>query len=801
MARSRPRITLVVLGINTNEDIRPWITLARGLIYSKSRVICNIVTHEQFAPMLADGGVGFLNGGACPFHARENTVEGRSFDKEAQAWDKSGVVTVVPEEYAGSGLESFMSMIVRGWFEAGLEMFQDAPCDLAILCGSTSALVYSSVCEALGVCFAIGYDAPMVENTLFSPPLGFVNDDAFNQNISPEDRARQWKVHAESVWGCLFEGVVNDCRKSIIRHPYDKPHACNRTFSSRKETKHRIALMKQGENQCLTCAKGDKTSDCRAGSALPVIKNPRGCIEEPSVVSASGKGKKIPILLFYSPHLLERPSEWDHHVIVAGPLFDADEALHFLPNPTSLLNKTHASVLNMTGSEDMDTISSLSSDSSEQKPKPSTPLKLSMLGGEDDDLHTWKFPPRSNSELSSLLPDEIHRFLFQRSIGSSSSSSTLGSLGAATLRPTVYIDLGKRFATWSSASSRSLVLQQLINTARAVNCRVILVADSSIVLPFNLLSQHPSVEWTEDRQAVATSKHHSHIGDLGSLVRMTCDDILVLRRPVGDCTDSGGGNRAASMAVALLSRCSGVLGPPTSWLMHAAALAGTPLAPLDFSRSDSPDSFWGSQLQSIHVSPVEPLVVQDCDHQNPGLSEDSLRLALEAFVDPYSHTRCTARELSAMTRAHTANSLHCTFAEYKKHGSSSKKGKGADGSHHIRDLGILKTPRAGTTRAVKRDSKSPSRVGGEPNGEFKCLESSVRAVLGLAMPLVRKHSSSNSLTPSRRSVSPMKKKSPRRTDNNRYFEEEDNKGGGGEGGGGMRGRSPRRSHQSREAKL
>ncbi len=47
MEDPRPRIVLVVLGIGSAEELRPWITLARSLLYLRvGGAHCSIITHE-----------------------------------------------------------------------------------------------------------------------------------------------------------------------------------------------------------------------------------------------------------------------------------------------------------------------------------------------------------------------------------------------------------------------------------------------------------------------------------------------------------------------------------------------------------------------------------------------------------------------------------------------------------------------------------------------------------------------------------------------------------------------------------
>jgi len=774
MAPTRPRITLVILGINTNEEIRPWIALARALIYSKNRVICNIITHEQFSPMLADAGVGFLDGGMCPFYARNHTHEGKKLDSKTQPYNKPGHdVTVVPQEDSAEGLEGFMGAVVRSWFEAGLTAFQDSSCDLAILCGSTSLYIYTSICEMLGICFALADDVPVVENSLLGPPRGFVGDLATNREQPVEDRARQWRVHAESMWGCLFAHEVNECRRKLTVVPCDEPHGCTR-LGKTAEGPTRIALLDHGKNGCSLCAEtnsfhtnlynteifyGCERPNCRSGKGLPPIEHRRGPDLETSECSALGKGKPVPFLLFYSTHLVERIREWGKHVIVAGPLFDADEALRFLPNPTDMLERVHTSEIKRccSGTDDIDdTISSLSS-GSDQTPRPK---RLALKIEESDEVVGWKFPPRSNSEITSLIPQDLHRFIFRRVQGGAPANSNLTALSAlntSTLRPTIYVDFGANFSTWATPATRGLVLLQCVRAARETNCRLILVADSSVALPFNLLSQHPSVKWTEDRSSISkiSSSHQSmHIhGDLGALVRVECEDVMVIKRSVGSCTS--GNSRSAAIAVATLSRCSGVLGRPSPWLIHAAALAGTAVTSVDFSRSDSADSFWASQLHHLKLSPVKPIMAHHQESGAKGLSGHALRRAFELLHDPSSHVRCMARELSAMMRAGPGDSLNCTFVDYVM-AKRSKKEVEEEGEDSMTEspltgrVGILGNFHNGSP------SKSPSRLLGaaEVNKEFRCLTSAVKAVLDLALPIASRNSRS-----SRTSRSPEKRPS------------------------------------------
>jgi hypothetical protein len=213
--------------------------------------------------------------------------------------------------------------------------------------------------------------------------------------------------------------------------------------------------------------------------------------------------------------------------------------------------------------------------------------------------------------MSSLVPDEVYKFLFRRNIShhvksdAHSVAGSVSSLGPSSLIPTVYVDFGEFFSTWGNVNARGLLLKQCVTAARASSCRLILVADSSIILPQNLLSQHPCVEWTDDKSSRhAAGAFGSHqVGDLGPLVRTMCEDVLVLRRPIGSCVGISG-SRAAAAAVALFSRCSGVIARPSSWLVHAAALAGTPLVPVDFQRRDTSDAFWAAQLHLLRTTPV-----------------------------------------------------------------------------------------------------------------------------------------------------------------------------------------------------
>jgi hypothetical protein len=96
----------------------------------------------------------------------------------------------------------------------------------------------------------------------------------------------------------------------------------------------------------------------------------------------------IPFILFYSPHLLERPSEWDDNVIVAGPLIDADECLKCLPNPTDMICRVRAGPTSRVSEDDTGSVSSLSSGSDVRK------LAVSTSVSDADDMLSWKFPPR-----------------------------------------------------------------------------------------------------------------------------------------------------------------------------------------------------------------------------------------------------------------------------------------------------------------------------------------------------------------------------------------------------------------------
>ena len=156
LLKEQPYVVLVVLGINNADELRPWVALARGLTYSKRGARCSIATHGQYAPMLADAGVAFVDAGPCPFRARAESPEGTALDAGTQAEPPGRrrgagrrVVRATPSLEALLG--AFMGVLVRQWFEAGLAGLQRAPCDLALLCGDSSVAVYSSVCEALGV--------------------------------------------------------------------------------------------------------------------------------------------------------------------------------------------------------------------------------------------------------------------------------------------------------------------------------------------------------------------------------------------------------------------------------------------------------------------------------------------------------------------------------------------------------------------------------------------------------------------------------------------------------------------------
>jgi hypothetical protein len=196
--------------------------------------------------MLADAGIGFLDGGPCPFYARTHTAEGMNLDHDAKSrrQDKTGAVNVVSSQDVGDSLQGFMRLMVRGWFEYGLAALQSCPSDIVLLCGSTSALVYSSICEALNVPFAVADDAPIVENLKFSPPRGFPMTDC-----DEEEKESQWDVYSRSVWRCLFEQGVNECRANIVRVPLTDHRAC--CADGTKKT--RVALLEHGENDCEVC--------------------------------------------------------------------------------------------------------------------------------------------------------------------------------------------------------------------------------------------------------------------------------------------------------------------------------------------------------------------------------------------------------------------------------------------------------------------------------------------------------------------------------------------------------------------
>jgi hypothetical protein len=109
-----------------------------------------------------------------------------------------------------------MCLLTRQWFEAGLATLQSVRPDLALLCGSSAAFVYSSVCEALQIKFAVADDSPVVPSKFFGPPRGFGSGDGGfggeqkgdEEGDDPEGseeslRARRqwrWRTHARSMW-------------------------------------------------------------------------------------------------------------------------------------------------------------------------------------------------------------------------------------------------------------------------------------------------------------------------------------------------------------------------------------------------------------------------------------------------------------------------------------------------------------------------------------------------------------------------------------------------------------------------
>ena len=183
---AQKKIIFVALGVASGEELSQSIALARALITKGSLSV--VATHKQYEHLLQESGIGFLDAGLCPFLARTGTPEGRALEGRTLA-----------EEGETSGSEvlvlDFLKMLVEKWFASGSRLLKKGAFDLAILSTKTSFFVYSSLCEALSLNYALFDSSPVNKTAEFGPPRGFGASRAGFRWVNQE----RWDMHAKSM--------------------------------------------------------------------------------------------------------------------------------------------------------------------------------------------------------------------------------------------------------------------------------------------------------------------------------------------------------------------------------------------------------------------------------------------------------------------------------------------------------------------------------------------------------------------------------------------------------------------------
>lgn len=191
-------VVIVALGVNTVDELRPLVALARGLINSKD-IKVSIVSHEQYASELTgEQNINFLDGGPCPFWARSNTPEGKALQSR-----KGGDMS--------ERLKVFMGMLTTQWFERGKDIFDTMRPDVAILASTSAMFVYPTLCELLNIKMVVSDNSPMSKTAEFGPPRGFGISQAGFRHVN----LQRWSTHSKSMWNVLYQHGVNELR---LRH-------------------------------------------------------------------------------------------------------------------------------------------------------------------------------------------------------------------------------------------------------------------------------------------------------------------------------------------------------------------------------------------------------------------------------------------------------------------------------------------------------------------------------------------------------------------------------------------------------
>jgi len=185
------RVGIIALGVNSSDDLKPLIFLARGLAQSGAHV--TLITHGQYAKLLASEGVQFLDGGPCPFVARSQTPEGRALDSPGAG---------------SSALTAFMLMLTGEWFTRGKAAAADL--DMMVLATTSAGFIYPSVCEFLHRKFVVLDCSPCVKTSEFGPPRGYGSSQAGFRWVN----SQRWDAHAKSMWVHLYRDGVNRARAS-----------------------------------------------------------------------------------------------------------------------------------------------------------------------------------------------------------------------------------------------------------------------------------------------------------------------------------------------------------------------------------------------------------------------------------------------------------------------------------------------------------------------------------------------------------------------------------------------------------
>jgi UDP:flavonoid glycosyltransferase YjiC (YdhE family) len=189
-------VVIVALGVNTVDDIRPLIALARGLIQLNDTKV-SMITHQQYAEVLGEERIIFVDGGYCPFWARSNTPEGKSLEGKGK---KGGDMN--------ERLKLFMGMLTTQWFEKGKTYFEATKPDVALLASTSAMFVYPTLCEILGVKIVVTDNSPLSKTSEFGPPRGFGASQAGFRHVN----LQRWGMHSKSMWNVLYQQCVNDLR-------------------------------------------------------------------------------------------------------------------------------------------------------------------------------------------------------------------------------------------------------------------------------------------------------------------------------------------------------------------------------------------------------------------------------------------------------------------------------------------------------------------------------------------------------------------------------------------------------------